>query len=108
MKGLFLNHLDNKAEAYEYVKKGLRNDLTSPICKLTGELRVNWVGWHVYGLLYRSDKNYEEAMKCYRHALKYDKENIQVLRDFSFLQVQMRDYEGFHVSPYYARGLLTV
>lgn len=31
------------------------------------------LGWHVYGLLYRSDKNYEEAMKCYRHALKYDK-----------------------------------
>ena len=30
-------------------------------------------GWHVYGLLYRSDKNYEEAMKCYRYALKYDK-----------------------------------
>jgi peptide alpha-N-acetyltransferase len=86
MKGLFLNHLDQKAEAYEYVKKGLRNDLTSPIC------------WHVYGLLYRSDKNYEEATKCYRHALKYDKENIQVLRDFSFLQIQMRDYQGFHVS----------
>ena len=31
------------------------------------------LGWHVYGLLYRSDKNYEEAVKCYRYALKFDK-----------------------------------
>eukprot|EP00158_Paraphelidium_tribonemae_P006331 Partr_v1_DN27777_c0_g1_i2_m67387 putative NatA auxiliary subunit len=84
MKGLFLSHLDNKHEAYECVKKGLRYHLTSPIC------------WHVYGLLYRMDKNYEEAMKCYRHALKYDKDNVQVLRDFSYLQIQMRDYEGFN------------
>jgi tetratricopeptide (TPR) repeat protein len=63
--------------------------------------RSNWIGWHVYGLLYRSDKNYEEAMKCYRHALKYDKDNLQVLRDFSYLQIQMRDYEGYNVSLSY-------
>lgn len=55
------------------------------------------VGWHVYGLLYRSDKNYEEATKCYRFAIKYDNENIHVLRDYAFLQIQTRDYEGFNV-----------
>ena len=31
------------------------------------------IGWHVYGLLQRSDKKYEEAIKCYRNALKWDK-----------------------------------
>lgn len=31
------------------------------------------VGWHVYGLLQRADKKYDEAIKCYRNALKWDK-----------------------------------
>ncbi|KAF9128228.1 N-alpha-acetyltransferase 16, NatA auxiliary subunit [Mortierella sp. 14UC] len=83
MKGLFYNHLDKKELAYEFVKKGIRHDMKSHIC------------WHVFGLLYRSDKNYEEAAKCYAHALKYDKENIQILRDLSLLQMQMRNMEGY-------------
>ncbi|RKO93510.1 NMDA receptor-regulated protein 1-domain-containing protein [Blyttiomyces helicus] len=84
MKGLFLSHLDKKEEAHEFIKKGLKNDLRSHIC------------WHVYGLLHRADKNYEEAIKCYSHALKYDKENMQIIRDYSLLQIQMRNYEGFN------------
>ncbi|KAF9115827.1 N-alpha-acetyltransferase 15, NatA auxiliary subunit [Mortierella sp. AM989] len=83
MKGLFYNHMDKKEEAYEFVKKGLRYNLKSHIC------------WHVFGLLYRSEKNYEEASKCYINALKYDKENIQILRDLSLLQMQMRSLEGY-------------
>lgn len=54
-------------------------------------------GWHVYGLLQRSDKKYEEAIKCYRNALKWDKDNLQILRDLSLLQIQMRDLEGYRV-----------
>ncbi|KAF9551479.1 N-alpha-acetyltransferase 16, NatA auxiliary subunit [Mortierella hygrophila] len=83
MKGLFYNHLEKKELAFEFVKKGIRHDMKSHIC------------WHVFGLLYRSDKNYEEAAKCYAHALKYDKENIQILRDLSLLQIQMRNLEGY-------------
>ncbi|KAL0091618.1 NMDA receptor-regulated protein 1-domain-containing protein [Phycomyces blakesleeanus] len=82
MKGLFLNNLEKKEEGYEYVKKGLRYDLTSHIC------------WHVYGLLHRADKNYEEAAKCYTHALKYNKNDINILRDFALLQTQMRHYDA--------------
>lgn len=83
MKGLFLSHLGRSAEAHSFVKLGLRYDLTSHIC------------WHVYGLLHRSEKNYEEAIKCYHHALKYDKENINIIRDYSLLLVQMRNYEQY-------------
>lgn len=83
MKGLTLNCLGRKEEAYEYVRRGLRNDLKSHVC------------WHVYGLLQRSDHKYDEAIKCYRNALKWDKDNIQILRDLSLLQVQMRDLEGY-------------
>jgi len=83
MKGLILNCLGRKEEAQEHVKKGLRNDLQSHVC------------WHVFGLLKRSDKEYTEAIKCYRNALKWDSDNIQILRDLSLLQIQMRDLEGY-------------
>lgn len=88
MKGLTLNCLGRKEEAYEFVRRGLRNDLKSHVC------------WHVYGLLQRSDKKYDEAIKCYRNALKWDKENIQILRDLSLLQIQMRDLEGYRETRY--------
>ena len=88
MKGLILNCMGKKDEAYEYVRKGLRNDLTSHVC------------WHVYGLLQRSEHKYDEAIKCYRNALKYDKDNITILRDLSLLQIQMRDLEGFRDTRY--------
>lgn len=88
MRGLILNSMGKKDEAHEYVKKGLRNDLTSHVC------------WHVYGLLQRSEHKYDEAIKCYRNALKYDKENITILRDLSLLQIQMRDLEGFRDTRY--------
>jgi len=64
MKGLFLSALEKKEEAFEFVRQGLKMNIMSHIC------------WHVYGLLWRSEKNYEEAVKCYRHALKYDKVNM--------------------------------
>lgn len=83
MKGLLYNGMEKKEEAYENVRKGLKNDLTSHVC------------WHAYGLLHRSDRNYTEAIKCYINALKHDKENLQILRDLSLLQIQMRDLSGY-------------
>ncbi|XP_015598705.1 N-alpha-acetyltransferase 15, NatA auxiliary subunit [Cephus cinctus] len=88
MKGLTLNCLGRKEEAYDHVRRGLRNDLQSHVC------------WHVYGLLQRSDKKYDEAIKCYRNALKWDKDNIQILRDLSLLQIQMRDLDGYKDTRY--------
>ena len=86
MKGLTLNCLGRKEEAYDHVRRGLRNDLRSHVC------------WHVYGLLQRSDRKYDEAIKCYRNALKWDNDNLQILRDLSLLQIQMRDLDGYRVS----------
>ncbi|KAG3118952.1 N-terminal acetyltransferase A complex auxiliary subunit [Phytophthora idaei] len=83
MKGLTLNCMGRKEEAYDFVKSGLRHDLRSYVC------------WHVFGLLYRSDRNYNEAIKCYRNAIRIDPENLQILRDLYLLQVQMRDLKGF-------------
>lgn len=86
MMGLTLNCLGRKPEAYDNVKRGLRNNLTSHVC------------WHVFGLLQRSDKKYEEAIKCYRNALRWDKDNLQILRDLSLLQIQTRDLEGYKMT----------
>ncbi|KRY31023.1 N-alpha-acetyltransferase 16, NatA auxiliary subunit, partial [Trichinella spiralis] len=89
MKGLILNCIGKKEEALELVKKGLRNDVRSHVC------------WHVYGLMQRSERKYDEAIKAFRNALKIDKENIQILRDLSMLQLQMRDLEGFKETRYH-------
>mmetsp|Transcript_57910 Transcript_57910/g.135384 ORF Transcript_57910/g.135384 Transcript_57910/m.135384 type:complete len:934 (-) Transcript_57910:30-2831(-) len=83
MKGLTLSYLDKKEEAYELVRKGLKADLKSHVC------------WHVFGLLYRQDRDYLEAVKCYKQALKYDADNVQILRDLSLLQIHRRDLTGF-------------
>lgn len=93
MKGLVLNAYDRKAEATNLVRRGLRNDMKSHIC------------WHVYGLLYRSGRDYREAAKAYLNALRIDPDNQQILRDLALLQVQIRDYDGLEDTR---RRLLTV
>ena len=49
----------------------------------------------MYGLLHRADREYNESIKAYKQALRIDSENLQILRDLSLLQVQMRDLSGF-------------
>ncbi|UYV72753.1 NAA15 [Cordylochernes scorpioides] len=96
MKGLTLNCLGRKEEAYDYVRRGL--EVTSLV--MSYQERFDLTRWHVYGLLQRSDRKYDEAIKCYRNALKWDKDNIQILRDLSLLQIQMRDLEGYKDTRY--------
>ncbi|KAG8970736.1 hypothetical protein FRC03_004118 [Tulasnella sp. 419] len=82
MKGLVLYNLHKKEEGLELVKKGVLLDLTSHIC------------WHVLGIVHKADRNYEEALKCYLQALRFDKDNINILRDAAQLQLQLRNYDG--------------
>ncbi|KAK9467758.1 NMDA receptor-regulated protein 1-domain-containing protein [Lipomyces arxii] len=89
MKGLILSfsgEVDKKDEAADLIKRGLRNDISSFIC------------WHVFGLYHRSERNFEEALKAYTQALKFDPENSNILRDLSFLQAQMRHWDGLVTS----------
>lgn len=83
MKGLVLSYMEKKDEAAELIKLGLRNNLRSSVC------------WHVFGLMHRSNRDYAEAVKSYLNALRIDKDNLQILRDLSLLQIQIRDLEGF-------------
>ena len=61
MKGLVLTHMGRREEGLDLVKKGVRLDLTSHIV------------WHVFGLLQKGEKNYEEALKSYMQALRFDR-----------------------------------
>jgi len=83
MKGLTYNCLNKKDEAHALVKKGLAMNIKSYVC------------WHVYGLLYRSEGKYDDAVKCYQNALKRDPENLQILKDLANLQIQRRMLPGF-------------
>jgi tetratricopeptide (TPR) repeat protein len=86
MKALILNSLDKSEEAFALAKVALQCDMKSHVC------------WHVYGLLYRAAKNFEEAIKAYKFALKLDPDSVQIQRDLALLQIQTRDYEGYIVS----------
>jgi peptide alpha-N-acetyltransferase len=73
MRALNLNSMKRRAEAFEFIKKALFKNLGNFTC------------WHVYGILHRSNKNYDEARKAYLNALKYDPQNNNVLRDLGNL-----------------------
>ncbi|ORY78176.1 NatA N-acetyltransferase complex subunit [Protomyces lactucae-debilis] len=80
MKGLLLSNMDKRDEGWECVRKGLRCDLKSHLC------------WHVYGMLYRAEKDWEEALKCYARALSLDPFNLVIQRDLAVIQSQLRLY----------------
>ncbi|KAK8216168.1 N-alpha-acetyltransferase-like protein 15 [Phyllosticta capitalensis] len=83
MKALILNSQGQTDEAFALAKTALKNDVKSHIC------------WHVYGILYRSAKNYDEAIKAYKFALRLEPESVQIQRDLATLQIQVRDYNGY-------------
>ena len=83
MKALIINSQGNPEEAFALAKVALTTSMKSHVC------------WHVYGLLWRSAKNFEEAIKAYKFALKLEPESTQIQKDLALLQMQMRDYTGY-------------
>jgi len=83
MKALILNAQGKTEEAFALAKEALTMDMKSHIC------------WHVYGILYRTNKNFDEAIKAYKFALKLEPDSQQIQRDLAILQIQMRDYQGY-------------
>lgn len=83
MKGLILSCMDKKEEAHELAKLGVKNDIKSHIT------------WHVLGILHRTDRNYKEAIKCFKMAVRISPDNQQLMRDLSWMQVQCLDFEAF-------------
>lgn len=53
--------------------------------------------WHTYGSILKRRKNYVEAVKCFEQTLKFEKDNMQNLRETAALQIQIRDHAA-HVA----------
>ncbi|KAI5283304.1 hypothetical protein KEM54_002244, partial [Ascosphaera aggregata] len=83
MKALILSNMGQTEEAFVLCKQALKNDMKSNVC------------WHVYGLLWRAEKNFEEARKAYKFALKLEPNSATIQRDLALLQAQMRDWQGY-------------
>ena len=86
MKALIINSQGRHDEGFVLAKEAIKYNMKSHIC------------WHVYGLLWRSAKDYEEAIKAYKFALKMAPDSSQIQKDLALLQIQMRDYAGFEQS----------
>jgi tetratricopeptide (TPR) repeat protein len=83
MKALIIGSQGHTNEAFALAKIALNNNMKSHVC------------WHVYGLLYRSVKNFDESIKAYKFALRLEPESAPIQRDLANLQIQMRDYQGY-------------
>jgi len=83
MKALIIGTQGQTEEAFALAKTALNNNFKSHVC------------WHVYGLLYRAEKNFEESIKAYKFALRLEPDSVPIQRDLAHLQIQMRDYEGY-------------
>ena len=81
MKGLILYNMGEKESGLDYVKRGVRLDLTSHIV------------WHVYGIVQRQEHKYEDALKSYTQALRHDSENVALIRDVCTLSTHLRQFE---------------
>ncbi|CAJ0587120.1 unnamed protein product, partial [Mesorhabditis spiculigera] len=84
MKGLLLAANGAKFdEAFEAARLGLKCNVQSALC------------WHAYGILLRTDHQFEPALKALKMAMAKDKNNQMLARDYSLLQMQIRDFHGF-------------
>jgi peptide alpha-N-acetyltransferase len=83
MKALLQCGLGRQAEAVASIKKILFKNLTNFTC------------WHVYGIIYRKEKDYDQARRAYLNALKYNPDNDNVMRDLCQMQMHLRDFPGF-------------
>lgn len=83
MKALIMNAQGKTDEAFVLGKEAVSVDMKSHVC------------WHVYGMLYRTRKNFDEAIRAYKFALRLEPDSSQIQRDLAILQIQMRDYPGY-------------
>ena len=82
-KGLSLYSLHKKVDGLALAKDALRiSSLKSSTC------------WWVLGTLQRTERVYDEAVKCFLQAIKLDPENSTILRDLAHAQIHTQDAHG--------------
>ena len=51
--------------------------------------------WHFYALFHKELKNYNQAVKCFSFANKYDQNNLTVIKDLSNLLLYLGNFDDF-------------
>ena len=82
MRALILRNLNKPGPATDQIKKTVFKHMKNFTC------------WHVYGMIQKRTKDYESAKKSFLMALKCAKDNDNIFRDLSSVQVHLRDFAG--------------
>ena len=80
LKAMCLHGSGKKEEAMEMSRRALKANMRSQVT------------WHVLGTMHRNDMNYREAMRCFLQALKWDKDNLNILRDLAVVQIHIGEH----------------
>ena len=86
LKGLAILGLNDKTGGEKLIKDSLKLGYKNATC------------WHFYAIFNKENKNYAQAAKCYIQANKNDPENFNVIRDLSYLQLYLGQFEDFNKS----------
>ncbi|ODV90978.1 hypothetical protein CANCADRAFT_31779 [Tortispora caseinolytica NRRL Y-17796] len=86
MKGLILSFLSRKNETPEYLDKGVQYDPTSYLC------------WYVRGLFYKSEMDYDEALRSVTNAVKFGPSNTNAVKELANLQIHKRLYKAYVIT----------
>ena len=83
LKGLNYYYLQKPKEAEQTLKQALKANFKSP------------VAWHFYAIFHKESGNYSQAMKSYNKALNFAPTNYNIIRDLSYMQLYLRQFDSF-------------
>lgn len=78
-----MGHLGEKEEGNKTIMAAIKLNFSNPNA------------WHFFALFHKEDKNYAQAIKCYQAASKHDPNNFNIVRDLSYLQLYLRQFNAF-------------
>ena len=53
------------------------------------------MAWHFYAIFHKESGNYSQAMKSYNKALNFAPTNYNIIRDLSYMQLYLRQFDSF-------------
>ena len=83
LKGLNYHFLKKPEEAEKTLKEALKANFKSAFA------------WHFYAIYQKETKNFIQALKSYNKARQFNPNNFNVIRDLSYMQLYLRQYDSF-------------
>lgn len=83
LRGLNFYYLGESEKAEKSLKDALKANIRSG------------VAWHFYAIFYKEKGNYSKAMQSYTQALRNAPNNINIIRDLSYMHLYLRQLNSF-------------